>query len=187
MGGAAGRAESAGMSLRQSSKRIPTVVTFLEMNGRPTAMTAVPRGKIAIIRAEHPPVHFYRYLYDTIGRDYFWVDRKKVDDKQLASIIQDPLVELYVLHVDGNPAGMAELDFRRHDIGQLAYFGLLPEFIGRGLGMFFLHQADLLAWSKPIDKLLVNTCTLDHPRALPMYQRAGYVPYAREDRYVELP
>lgn len=175
------------MSLRQSSKRIPTVVTFLEMLERPSSIAPLPRGKVAIIRAEHPPVHFYRYLYDTIGRDYFWVDRKKVDDRQLAAIVQDSLVELYVLHVDGNPAGMAELDFRRHGIGQLAYFGLMPEFIGRGLGLFFLHQADLLAWSKPIEKLLVNTCTLDHPRALPMYQREGFVPYAREDRYIELP
>lgn len=174
------------MSLRQSSKRIPTVVTFLEMLERPSSVAPAPRGKIAIIRAEHPPVHFYRYLYDTIGRDYFWVDRKKVDDTQLGAIIENPLVELYVLHVDGNPAGMAELDFRRSGIGQLAYFGLMPEFVGRGLGVFFLHQADLLAWSKPITKLLVNTCTLDHPRALPLYQRLGFRPYSREERFVEL-
>jgi len=177
------------MSVRRVDppKRIPTVVTFLEMKSRPAAIIPQPKGKVAILRAEHPAVHFYRYLYDTIGRDYYWVDRKKLSDAQLSAIIQDPLVELYVLYADGNPAGMAELDFRREEIGQLAYFGLLPEFVGRGLGFFFLHQADLLAWSKPITKLLVNTCTLDHPRALPMYQRAGYVAYAREERYIELP
>ncbi|HEY2017515.1 MAG TPA: GNAT family N-acetyltransferase [Bryobacteraceae bacterium] len=168
-------------------KRLPTVVTFLEMTGKPTVFAPLPKGKIAILRAEHPPVHFYRYLYDTIGREYFWVDRKKVDDHKLAEIIQDPQVELYVMHVDGCPAGMAELDFRKEGTGHLAYFGLMPEYIGRGLGFFFLHQSVQIAWTKPISRFLVNTCTLDHPRALPLYQRAGFSPYSREDRYIELP
>ena len=175
------------MNVTQFPKRIATVVTFLEMGAKPTVILPTPKGKIAILRAEHPPVHFYRYLYDTIGKDYYWVDRKKLDDEKLAAILHDPLVELYVLHVNGNPGGMAELDFRKKDIAQLAYFGLMPEFIGRGLGFFFLHQANLLAWAKPITKLLVNTCTLDHPRALALYQRAGYAAYSREDRYIELP
>lgn len=178
------------MSVKRSSsesKRVPTVVTFLEMKGKPTSVLAPqPRTKVAILRAENPPVHFYRYLYNTIGEPYFWVDRRKVDDTALATIIQDPGVELYVLHVDGCPAGMAELDFRKKGVANLAYFGLMPEFVGRGLGFFFLHQATQLAWSKPIERFLVNTCTLDHPRALPLYQRVGFVPYAREDRYIEL-
>jgi GNAT superfamily N-acetyltransferase len=168
-------------------KRLPTVVTFLEMTAKPSVFAPLPKGKIAILRAEHPPVHFYRYLYDTIGREYFWVDRKKVDDSKLTEIIQDPLVELYVMHVDGCPAGMAELDFRKAGTGHLAYFGLMPEYIGRRLGFFFLHQAVQLAWTKPISRFLVNTCTLDHPRALPLYQRLGFSPYSREDRYIELP
>jgi GNAT superfamily N-acetyltransferase len=170
-----------------SGKRIPTVVTFLEMKAKPLTFAPLPKGKIAILRAENPPVHFYRYLYDTIGRDYHWVDRKKVSDDALAAILKDPKVELYVMHVDGCPAGMAELDFRRERIGNLAYFGLMPECIGRGLGFFFLHQAVQLAWGRSIDKFLVNTCTLDHPRALPLYQRVGFEPYSREERYIEVP
>jgi GNAT superfamily N-acetyltransferase len=63
----------------------------------------------------------------------------------------------------------------------------MPEYLGRGLGFFFLRQSIEIAWAKPISKFLVNTCTLDHPRALPLYQRAGFVPYSREDRYIELP
>jgi GNAT superfamily N-acetyltransferase len=169
------------------SRRIPTVVTFLEMNDKPSLLAPRPKGKIAMLRAEHPPVHFYRYLYDTIGRDYHWVDRKKVHDEALAAIIQSPRVELYILHVDGCPAGMAELDFRREGLCNLAYFGVVPDFIGRGLGFFFLQQTVELAWSRPIQKFTVNTCTLDHRRALPLYQRAGFVPCSREERYIELP
>lgn len=170
------------------SKRIPTVVTFLEMPRRPSVVPPPqPKGKIAILRVESPTVHFYRYLYNTIGDAYYWVDRRKRSDEQLAEIIGDPGNELYVLYADGAPAGMAELDFREPDIGQLAYFGLMPEAVGRRFGFYFLYHAVSIAWDKPIKKLLVNTCTLDHPRALPLYQRMSFVPYSREDRYIELP
>ncbi|MBV9570643.1 MAG: GNAT family N-acetyltransferase [Alphaproteobacteria bacterium] len=167
-------------------KRIPTVVTFLEMKARPSLLAPLPKGKIALLRAENPPVHFYRYLYDEIGRDYQWVDRKKLSDEQIAGILGAPGVELYVLYADGCPAGMAELDFRNEGSCNLAYFGLMPEYIGRGLGFFFLAQTVELAWGRAIDRFTVNTCTLDHRRALPLYQRVGFQPYSREERYIEL-
>jgi GNAT superfamily N-acetyltransferase len=175
------------MKGKNQVRRIPTVVTFLEMKTRHHAVPPPqPKEKVALLRAEHPPTHFYRYLYDAVGRHYKWVDRKKLNDTQLAEILDDPLVEVFVLYVEGCPAGIAELDFREPDIGQLAYFGLIPDFIGRRLSYFFLYHAIANAWSKPISKLLVNTCTLDHPRALPLYQRLGFVPYSREDRYIEI-
>jgi GNAT superfamily N-acetyltransferase len=169
-------------------RRVPTVVTFLEMRSRPSLLPPPqPKGKIALLRGEHPPVHFYRYLYDAVGREYKWVDRKKLDDAELRKLLDDPRVELYVLYVEGCPAGIAELDFRDAANAQLAYFGLMPEFIGRKLSYFFLYHATSNAWMRPITKLLVNTCTLDHPRALPLYQRVGFVPYSREERYIEIP
>jgi GNAT superfamily N-acetyltransferase len=81
---------------------------------------------------------------------------------------------------------MAELDFRDVSTANLAYFGLMPDYIGRKLGYFFLYHTAVNAWAKPISRLLVNTCTLDHQRALPLYQRMGFVPYSREDRFIEL-
>ena len=73
------------ITLKPGQKRIPTVVTFLDMPARPSALPPpLPKGKIAIIKAENPPVHFYRYLYDTVGSKYFWVDRKKISDDTLA-------------------------------------------------------------------------------------------------------
>jgi GNAT superfamily N-acetyltransferase len=170
-----------------SDKRIPTVVTFLEMTAKPSAIPPPqPKGKIAILKAENPPVHFYRYLYDTIGDAFKWVDRRKLGPADLAEIVQNPRNELYVLYVEGCPAGMAELDMRDPATGQLAYFGLMPDYLGRRLGFFFLYHSCMNAWARPISKLLVNTCTLDHPRALPLYQRIGFAPYAREERYIEM-
>jgi GNAT superfamily N-acetyltransferase len=176
------------MSLSHTGKRVPMTVTFLEMHSKPSALPPPqPRIKVAILRAANPPVHFYRYLYNTIGDSYKWVDRRKLSDEALAAIIGHPQVELYVLYADGCPAGLAELDFRDATMGQIAYFGLMPEFVGKRLGYFFLYHAVANAWAKPISALLINTCTLDHPRALPLYQRIGFAPYSREDRYIELP
>ncbi len=191
MGRASGGAGGNGlkpMPGAEKNKTIPMTVTFLEMRAKPSQLPPPhPSGKVAILRAENPPIHFYRYLYDTIGKPYFWVDRQKMGDQTLAAIIGHSQVELYVLYADGCPAGMAELDFRDANIGLIAYFGLMPEYVGRRLGYFFLYHAVANAWAKPISTLLVNTCTLDHPRALPLYQRVGFTPYSREERCVELP
>src|SRR5215475_9325706 len=93
-----------------SKRRIPMTVTFLRMDSKPSALPPPqPKGRVAILRASQPPVHFYRYLYDTIGDAYFWVDRRKLKDDALEAIVHHPDVELYILYTDGNPAGMAEL------------------------------------------------------------------------------
>ena len=171
-----------------NKRRIPMTVTFLEMTAKPSAVPPpIPKGKVALLRCEKPSPHFYRYLYDTIGADYYWVDRKRLDTDGLALVIQDPLNRLFVLYRDGSPAGMAELDLRKAGIANISYFGLMPEMIGKRLGYFFLYHTCLNAWVEPIQRLTINTCTLDHPRALPLYQRIGFTPYDRQERFVELP
>lgn len=171
-----------------NKRRLPMTVTFLEMRAKPSVLPPPqPRGKVALLRVEKPATHFYRYLYDAIGKDYYWVDRKRLDDDALALVIQDPLNRLFALYADGSPAGMAELDLRKSGTANISYFGLMPEAIGRGLGYFFLYHTCINAWLEPIERLTVNTCTLDHPRALPLYQRMGFAPYDRQERFVELP
>ena len=176
------------MASPESKRRIPMTVTFLEMKAKPSAIPPPqPKGKIALLRCEKPPIHFYRYLYDTIGSDYYWVDRKKLTPEALEEVIHHPLNQLFVLYKEGCPAGMAELDLRKQGNCNISYFGLMPEIIGRRLGYFFLYHTCINAWLEPIQRLTINTCTLDHPRALPLYQRLGFTPYSREERYVELP
>jgi GNAT superfamily N-acetyltransferase len=177
------------MSAKGTGKRrIAMTVTFLETRAKPSVLPpAQPKGKVALLRCEKPSTHFYRYLYDTIGADYYWVDRKRLDPDALAAVIQDPLNRLFVLYANGSPAGMAELDLRKPGTANISYFGLMPEAIGKRLGYFFLYHTCLNAWAEPIQRLTVNTCTLDHPGALPLYQRMGFTPYDRQERFVELP
>ena len=173
---------------KQRAREIPVTVTYLSMEKRIVQPPPpAPLVKTALLRAEHPPVHFYRYLYDVVGRPYFWVERRLWSDEQLKAHLSNGKVVLYVLYVGGVPAGMAELDFRETGIAHMAYFGLTPEFTGRRIGPWLLHQMVELAWGDGVEKVLLNTCTLDHKKALATYQRAGFVAYARSERMVILP
>ena len=168
------------------AKKHEITITFLEMFKDPHILVAAPsHSQIALIRADNPPVHFYRYLYETIGAEYVWVNRSRMADDELAEIIQDPAVELYVLYVNGCPAGYAELDFRKMPDVELLFMGLMPEVIGQGFGRYLLTQTISLAWLHSPKRLFVQTCTLDHPNALGLYQRCGFVPYAQEQGVLE--
>jgi len=171
--------------LTQMGKTYPITITHLEMLAPLAQVVPRPSCQIAIIRAHNPPVHFYRYLYNTVGASHVWVNRRRLGDEALAQIIHDPGIEIYVAHLDGNPAGYIELKFLETREAEISYFGLMPDYTGRGLGRFFLAEAIRIAWARDIERLTVQTCTKDHPAALPLYQRLGFSPYAQSEDVLE--
>lgn len=158
---------------------LDVVITYLEMTERPTRPTVpAPSGeKLALLRVESPSVAYYRYLYERVGDPIFWYERKQLSDTELKAILDDPKVELYVPYVGGEPAGYVEIDRRPAPDVSLNYFGLMPDFTGRGIGWYFVNWAIDMAWESAPQRLIVDTCTLDHARALQTYQRAGFRPY----------
>lgn len=165
------------------------VITYLEMHERPsTPRLPPPAGvKLALMRAEDCTVSFYRYLYETVGTPWLWYERRLLGDTALAATIHEPTTEIFVLYAGGVPAGYFELDAAAARETELCYFGLIREFIGRGLGPFMLQAAIDRAWERPIARLWVHTRTFDHPSALSYYQRAGFVVYARRELRFEDP
>ena len=160
--------------------QIADTITYLEMFERPPPIPgAPPLGKIALMRAEACTVSFYRYLYETVGTPWVWFERRLWSDEALAAELAKETTEIFVLYAGGVPAGYFELNAAEPRDTELCYFGLAPEFIGRRLGPFLLNAAVEQAWSRPIGRFWVHTCTFDHPRALPLYQRAGFVVYAQ--------
>jgi GNAT superfamily N-acetyltransferase len=160
--------------------QIEALVTYLEMTGPPLGAALLPpRPGIEVRRAIRPTIGFYRYLYDAIGAEWTWYERKLLCDAELAATIHDAGVEVNVLWADGVPAGLAELDFREPPDVELAYFGVLPDFIGQGLGRFLLDWAVHHVWRSRPRRFWVHTCDLDHPRALDVYQKAGFRIYDR--------
>lgn len=154
-------------------------ITWLEMTARPAfGWPRLPVGREALlVRADTPPWWYFLALYDAVGRDHAWTDRHADSPEALNDWLRDPQVALYTLMAQGWPQGFFVLDGRTEGTVDLAYFGLVPEALGRGLGWWLLQTAVLTAWEWPgTQRLTVNTCTLDHPRALGQYQRAGFAP-----------
>ncbi len=160
---------------------VEVLVTYLEMHAPPAAELAAAPAGVRVERAAPPGVRFYRYLYDAVGAPWHWYDRKRWSDDAIHETVDDPAVEIHVLWRRGVPVGYVELDRRAAGACEVAYFGLVPEAIGGGLGAWFLGWSVRAAWRDPgLARLWVHTCTLDHPRALPAYRGAGFHPYRHE-------
>ncbi|WP_439594434.1 GNAT family N-acetyltransferase [Falsiroseomonas sp.] len=168
-------ATAARTGIREPVQRIEVDVTFLRMDAPPaTTKPDFPPGA-SVVRLAGCSVPFYRYLYDTVGRDYVWWLRRTVPDSEIAALLARPEISMHVLYQGGEPAGFYELERRSGDQGvNLAYFGLMPHAIGRGAGRALLRHAIDTAWAERPRLLTVNTCTADHPRALPNYMEAGF-------------
>ncbi len=178
------------MTPKQPGETIDYVVTYLEMDRRPsTKIPPTPAGPLlALIHAEGPPAHYFLYLYRAVGAEFEWTDWLERGEDEVEAFLADGKVELFSLYVDGWPGGFfvldtRELDTREAGICDLAYFGLVPEARGRGLARWLLASAVHSGWDRPgVAKMTVNTNTLDHPRAITLYQWAGFVPVRREEQ-----
>jgi len=164
--------ENAGVA--EPATPIAVDVTFLRMDRRVMDQPAALPQAARVEQVAHCSVAFYRYLYHTVGHNYVWWLRRTLPDAEIAALLRDPAVSIHVLYQDGEPAGFYELDRRNRPFVNLAYFGLMPHAIGHGLGRAFLRHAVDRAWSEHPRAMTVNTCTADHPRALPNYLAAGF-------------
>ncbi len=171
---------------KQKAKTLTARVTHLEMAARPTRSVPLPsRPRTALLQTDNMPIHFYRYLYERIGREHHWYERRVMNDDDLADILASPDTTIEVLYANGCPAGFFELtkSAQNNDI-ELTYFGLMPDYRGLGLGKWFLHAAIQSAWNQKPDKVTVHTNTLDHPSALGLYQKMGFSPVAVSEETV---
>jgi GNAT superfamily N-acetyltransferase len=161
-------------------------VYYLEMHSHERRSVPSPRDGLSVMHVKKPSVAYYRFLYNTVGSAYYWYSRGKLSNDELAATIRNPLNEVHVLHVEGTPAGFAELDRRHEHEIELVQFGLMPEFIGQGLGRHFLQWTIDKAWSYEPKRFWLHTCTLDHPAALPNYLKAGFTVFRQEVKHREL-
>jgi GNAT superfamily N-acetyltransferase len=160
---------------------VDVVRTYLEMTG-PDQLIPAPRpdARARIEQVEDCSPSFYRHLYQAVGERYHWVDRLAWTDDEIRTHLAARGVGVWVLYAGNAPAGYFEL--KRHEDGssEIAYFGLLPEFTGQGLGKYLLTEAVREAWRSGPPRVWLHTCSLDHPAALPNYVARGFRPYKEE-------
>ena len=154
-------------------KLVPATVTFLEMHHRPA--TSLPIREQTTFSILQKPIarEEYRRYYGEVGQQYYWLDRIYMDNDELSKKINDDKVDIFLMHVNNDLAGFAEF-VREPDFTEILYFGLFPAFVGKGWGHFFLQWVIGQAWSYDPKWIQLNTCSLDHPNALPMYKKAGF-------------
>lgn len=157
---------------------VANVATFLDMKARPAAGKPLEAETgLALRRWNDPDLGGYRALFKAVGENWLWYSRLVMPDDQLRDIFANPEIEIYRLFRDDAVAGLLELDFSTPGECELSFFGLLPQAIGKGAGRFLMTEAIQLAWSRPIERFFVHTCTFDHPAALSFYRRSGFTPY----------
>jgi ribosomal protein S18 acetylase RimI-like enzyme len=149
-------------------------VWYLEMNDRPEFENTLS-DEWQVHQLEKPvSVKDYRYLYFGVGEKWNWLDRMVMHDEILSEKINNDNTEIFVLLNKEQPAGYIEL-VTENDRTEIQYFGLMPEFIGKGIGKRFLQWSIMKAWSFDQTKLVtLNTCSLDHESALSIYQSCGF-------------
>ena len=166
--------------------KIAAVVTHLEMLA-PPAQAPNPEGAWKLRRVARPDLAWYRDLHARVGTDWLWISRLRMNDSELAAIIRADGVEVYALEHDGRDEGLLELDFREAGNCEIVFFGVTATLVGSGAARFLMNGALARAWSQPIQRLWLHTCTFDHPRALSFYQRFGFRPFRRQVEIVDDP
>lgn len=161
--------------------KVATIVTHLEMRARVDLRPVSDPSHIGIHRISKPESDWYRELFMRVGgQDWLWYSRLRMDAAELTSIINDPKVEVYAVKKDDLSLGLLELDFRQSGECELAFFGLTPELVGKGIGRYLMNYAITRAWEQPIARFHVHTCTLDSPGALSFYRRSGFTPFRQQ-------
>ncbi|PWU04185.1 MAG: hypothetical protein C5B52_01930 [Bacteroidetes bacterium] len=151
----------------------PVKVVYLQMNSRPTLR--LPQRDHIVFELQPAPVSAgqYRDWYYGVGKLWNWVDRMIMEDTELLSLINSPENEIYLMKVNDEFAGFAEFT-RKGDCVEIQYFGLVPAYIGKGLGKYFLDMVINQAWSYNPKWIQLNTCELDHHNALHVYKSMGF-------------
>src|ERR1044072_8379115 len=164
-----------------SDKEIEVTRTYLHITDPDQfTPTFVDDDRLRIEAVKNCPASFHRYLYREVGRFYHWTDRLAWTDEEIRAYLAQAGLTLFVMYFEGAPAGYFELNKAVDGATEIAYFGLLPEYIGKGLGKHLLSVAIERAWIDGATRVWLHTCTLDDAAALPNYLKRGFKPFKEE-------
>ncbi|MCA1655773.1 MAG: GNAT family N-acetyltransferase [Pseudonocardiaceae bacterium] len=164
------------------------ITTWYLTQTAPSDLRPAAPVPVAVTRAELVSPELNRFLYTAVGGDWHWRDRLGWSWQRWHEWLDRPGVETWVAYDRGTPAGYVELDgATRAGAVEIAYFGLLPTFAGRGIGGHLLTVALRRAWELGPSRVWVHTCSLDGPAALANYEARGMRVYRTESSEEDVP
>lgn len=134
------------------------------------------------VASERPAYDQYMRLWRSVGDPLDWDGRLIVPQADVEAVLRSPSAEIFIVRLQGNAVGLCEFNQRESLGSEIVYFGLSPAFQGRRLGPYLLDVALRQHWkSNTPRRVWLHTDTWDDPRALPLYQRAGFRVFAMLD------
>ena len=163
--------------------RLPVTITYLELD--PADWTRLGKPPVISVTIEHvgrPTAALYLDLYDRVGRPWLWYERRLVGDDALTALLRRPGHELHVARDGGALVGYFELYG-----DEIVFFGLTPDYIGQRIGPWLLDKAIDRGFARGSSQLVLSTNTVDHPRALDTYRKAGFHAVRSETKELQDP
>ena len=158
--------------------KLAAIVTYLDMAEPPARRHALVEN-CTLVPVAQPDLTWYRTLYRRIGDDHLWFSRLKLDDDALGAILRRPTTHVFAGRRGDTEIGLLELDAEDPSHVEIAFFGLVPDATGQGIGRWLMAEALDRAFALSTGRVWLHTCTLDHPAALRFYLASGFKPYKR--------
>ena len=168
-------------------EKITADVTMLEMLAPPALNLTWPANGLSFIDITEPEIDQYRALYHAVGDAHFWVNRKRLTDGQLRALLYHPENYVTQLWKGDKCIGFTEYHARHFPQMEIVFVGLVASETGKGLGRAMLSHTLHKIWHRNPSRVIIETNTLDHPSALPLYQKIGFRPYGRKKVSIKNP
>jgi len=155
---------------------------YLEINSLNNLIAIdLPDQNLIIEKVNPPDIEINKFFYKSIGKNHRWVDRLVWDNLKWMSYLKNENVHTYILKLNKNLVGYFELiKDNMINSSEIAYFGILNEFIGKKYGGYFLSEAIKICFKLNSERVWVHTCTLDHKNALQNYLKRGMKIFKQE-------
>ena len=160
---------------------IPVQRNFLELKDLKNLKTYPTIKNRYLVKKIKPDFQLNKFFYKQVGKKHRWIDRLSWSDEKWVNYISNQNLETYVISEKNDLAGFFELLYNPElKETEISYFGLLEEYIGKGIGGYALSIAIKKSFEKQIKRVWLHTCTLDHPNALKNYIARGMTVFKKE-------
>ena len=122
-----------------------------------------------------------KFFYREIGKKHRWVDRLSWSNDTWINYLSNKNLYTCVLKKNDDLVGYYEkIYYEESNEFEIAYFGIMEEYIGKGYGGFLLSEALESCLKEKVSRIWVHTCSLDHENAIKNYLARGMKLYKEE-------